>query len=151
MIPMKHNQASRLHAKGAPNHLCDPLLGFRRESYLLHLCVNFRRSQLICSQSVLDNVTKFVDKLLGGSAVKSVEIWWRTKVGSTMYEARYVAVDALPNREMLSAIFIYSIVHSPFLILAAEELKRHCCNYRSQGRENQAATNCTYDSNYVCR
>jgi hypothetical protein len=41
------------------------------------------------------SLTRSCDKLLGGSAVSTSEISWRTKMRSTMYAARYVAVDAL--------------------------------------------------------
>lgn len=48
-----------------------------------------------------------------------------------MHEARFVADDTLQKTEMLLKNFVQSIVHSPLLILAAEEVKCIHFNYRS--------------------
>ena len=44
-------------------------------------------------------MTKSGERLFGGFAVTTVEIPERTKVRSTMYAARYIAVDTLQKKK----------------------------------------------------
>jgi len=61
------------------------------------------------------------DNGLGGSIPsESIKIRWRTKVRSTMYVARNLAVDGLRDRETLSAVLNRNIVYAQQLIFSIE-------------------------------
>ena len=73
------------------------------------------------------SMTRSVDSLFGGSTVIAIDILKKTKVRSTMYAARYIAVDTLEKKNRYWQFLCKVLfVHSPFLIFAAEDLK---CNH----------------------
>ena len=76
-------------------------------------------------------MAKSGDKLFGGFATITIKIAQRIKVRSMMYAARYIAVDILQKKtEIVISNIVKSIIYSPFLILAAEELEFLQFDYR---------------------
>ena len=61
--------------------------------------------------------TKSRDKHFRGSSAINVNIWWRTKVRSTMYVARYIAVDSLQKKEKVITNICVKYCSHPFWYL----------------------------------